>query len=70
MSRRGAESLRHAGASSQALSTYLRATRFTITERYNRIFAANADADYAGRLREAASAPILGHPGATADTQE
>lgn len=44
------ESLRHAGASGEALSTFLRATGFTATERANRIFAANAGASYATRM--------------------
>jgi hypothetical protein len=56
------ESLRHAGASGHLLSQYLKAVGFTPTERANRIFAANAGADYASRLAERLRAnPQDGH---------
>ena len=44
------EALRQLGGGATALSTYLRAVQFTRTERLNRVFAANAGANYAGRL--------------------
>jgi hypothetical protein len=44
------ESLRHAGAEGEALSKYLNAVALTATERANRILAANAGANYAGRM--------------------
>ncbi|MFN3326739.1 MAG: hypothetical protein ACK5AZ_24865 [Bryobacteraceae bacterium] len=49
------EMMRHAGAgddgfAGEALGKFLRATGFTATERLNRIFAANAGAEYAGRM--------------------
>jgi N12 class adenine-specific DNA methylase len=48
------ESLRHAGASGEALSLFLKATGFTATERANRIFAANAGANYVKRMYQRA----------------